>query len=157
TSVSARPVSGTAQTLLDRPGRMDGQFKARLDSPNRSGFCSCRLLDGVHNSVRLTLLINSSLSYLLRSPADDAAMFFSLPGCALSLRAASTRLPGLTRQRPPNVEPGTHRFTYIDALRAIAAIAVLVYHFGGSLTRNFDPKPLPYPLHWLIDHGNLGV
>jgi peptidoglycan/LPS O-acetylase OafA/YrhL len=49
------------------------------------------------------------------------------------------------------------RFTYIDALRGLAAAWVLLYHFAGRLTENFTLQRLPGPLQWFVHHGWLGV
>jgi peptidoglycan/LPS O-acetylase OafA/YrhL len=58
---------------------------------------------------------------------------------------------------PPTDKSAASRFTYVDALRGVAALAVAGFHFYGGL---WSPKtgPLfPWPLHQLFVHGNSGV
>ena len=66
----------------------------------------------------------------------------------------------LARPRIPATQSSTSRsgrFTYIDALRGLAACYVLVYHFAGVLTHDFAPGSLPQPLYFILSHGWLGV
>jgi peptidoglycan/LPS O-acetylase OafA/YrhL len=72
----------------------------------------------------------------------------------LSLRVL---LPLAPRQPTPKSSQHSERFTYIDALRGVAASWVLLYHFAGHLTDNFALQRLPGPLHSFINHGWLGV
>jgi peptidoglycan/LPS O-acetylase OafA/YrhL len=49
------------------------------------------------------------------------------------------------------------RFTFIDALRGLAALWVAGFHFYGGLTTYFAPGPFAEPFHSFLLHGNCGV
>lgn len=85
-------------------------------------------------------------------------MIFPVRRCGAVLRQWWTVLSGKTwGTATPSRPESVVRFTYVDALRGIAALSVLVYHFTGSLIRNFPHNPLPKPIFSLLSHGNMGV
>jgi hypothetical protein len=45
----------------------------------------------------------------------------------------------------------------VDALRGIAAAAVVGFHFYGGISEAFTRQVFFQPLHWLFAHGNAGV
>jgi peptidoglycan/LPS O-acetylase OafA/YrhL len=49
------------------------------------------------------------------------------------------------------------RFTFIDALRGIAALWVATFHFYGGVSDLFRIHIFPQPLHGFFAHGNSGV
>lgn len=56
----------------------------------------------------------------------------------------------------PSVWAGaSRRFTFVDALRGVAALWVASYHFYGGVSSG--RQVFPEPFHWLFRHGNCGV
>ena len=53
-------------------------------------------------------------------------------------------------------EPSS-RFTFIDALRGLAACWVMVYHFNQALTCNGAQPIFTGPVHFVLSHGRGGV
>ena len=49
------------------------------------------------------------------------------------------------------------RFTFIDALRGIAALWVATFHFYGGVSEGFLRHTFPQPFHGFFAHGNSGV
>jgi peptidoglycan/LPS O-acetylase OafA/YrhL len=93
--------------------------------------------------------------------------------CASSVRqAANERLatgwelaPSIERQdgagehrdRSPGASRSQPRYSFVDALRGVAALGVVLYH---GYSKNLVPMSgyeLPQPLHALFSNGNLGV
>jgi peptidoglycan/LPS O-acetylase OafA/YrhL len=56
---------------------------------------------------------------------------------------------------PPAAAP--RRFTYVDALRGLAALAVAGGHFYSGLWTPRTGPLFPRPLHQVLTHGNVGV
>jgi hypothetical protein len=52
---------------------------------------------------------------------------------------------------------GPNRFLFVDALRGLAALTVLVYHFYGHLSQWGKVERLPRPIHLVITHGDQAV
>ena len=50
----------------------------------------------------------------------------------------------------------THRFQAVDAMRGLAALAVVFYHVQGALSRGAQPW-FPGALRWLAERGHFGV
>ncbi len=50
----------------------------------------------------------------------------------------------------------THRFQAVDAMRGLAALAVVFYHVQGAMSRGAQPW-FPGALSWLAERGHFGV
>ena len=50
----------------------------------------------------------------------------------------------------------THRFQAVDAMRGLAALAVVFYHVQGAMSRGEQPW-FPGALRWLAERGHFGV
>lgn len=55
------------------------------------------------------------------------------------------------------VERGPGRFAFIDALRGVAAMSVVVYHIYKQNLLKYAETPFPEPFHTLFVNGYLGV
>lgn len=49
------------------------------------------------------------------------------------------------------------RFTFVDALRGLAALAVVGFHFHIALSADRTRAVFGQPFDWILDHGNSGV
>jgi peptidoglycan/LPS O-acetylase OafA/YrhL len=78
------------------------------------------------------------------------------PNLRLSPRADS---PPLSRNLASEAENPAQqaRFVLVDALRGIAALAVVVHHHYGKNLVQIMAHPLPTPLHQLLAEADLGV
>jgi peptidoglycan/LPS O-acetylase OafA/YrhL len=52
---------------------------------------------------------------------------------------------------------GPGRFLFVDALRGVAAMSVLLFHFYGHLSQWGQVERLPHPIHLIITNGDQGV
>jgi peptidoglycan/LPS O-acetylase OafA/YrhL len=54
-------------------------------------------------------------------------------------------------------ESGNPRFVFVDALRGVAALWVVVFHAYGKNLLPMTGYRFPEPIHWILNNGHLGV
>jgi peptidoglycan/LPS O-acetylase OafA/YrhL len=56
-----------------------------------------------------------------------------------------------------NADRSKARYAFVDALRGVAAVAVVLFHIYSKNLRPMTGYEFPEPLHSIFEHGNLGV